>query len=83
MGGIEVFEIESRATAAEHGTAAEEAEEFEIEDVTPARITFLDYLRSPIIELQIGYGENAVTLSARQALLVHKSVLRRGLRKFL
>ncbi|KAI7136839.1 hypothetical protein KC352_g30400, partial [Hortaea werneckii] len=42
----------------------------DIEPETPERLTFLDYLRSPIIQLVVGNGGNASTLSVHQALLV-------------
>ncbi|KAI7160466.1 hypothetical protein KC349_g3445 [Hortaea werneckii] len=41
-----------------------------IEPETPDRVTFLDYLRSPIIQLVVGTGDTASTLSVHQALLV-------------
>ncbi|GAB1738732.1 hypothetical protein NU219Hw_g3527t1 [Hortaea werneckii] len=41
-----------------------------IEPETPERVTFLDYLRSPIIQLVVGSGDTSSTLSVHQALLV-------------
>ncbi|TKA79082.1 hypothetical protein B0A55_02521 [Friedmanniomyces simplex] len=52
--------------------AAEDNEPTGLEDIepeVPERTTFLDYLRSPIISLQIGSSRDAVTLHAHQALL--------------
>ncbi|KAI7374751.1 hypothetical protein KC336_g20139, partial [Hortaea werneckii] len=42
----------------------------DIEPEMPERVTFLDYLRSPIIQLAVGSGDNVSTLSVHQALLV-------------
>ena len=36
----------------------------------PVRVTFIDYLKSPIVELLVGQGEEQTLLSAHQALLV-------------
>ncbi|KAK3678358.1 hypothetical protein LTR78_001655 [Recurvomyces mirabilis] len=41
----------------------------DIEPDVPERTTFLDYLRSPIIQLVVGQGAEQTTLSAHQALL--------------
>jgi len=44
-----------------------------LENIEPdvvERTTFLDYLRSPIIELTVGTGDDVTTLSAHQGLLV-------------
>ncbi|KAI5366008.1 putative SKP1/BTB/POZ domain superfamily protein [Septoria linicola] len=42
----------------------------DIEPTIPSQTTFLDYLRSPIVELIVGSGDNQSTLFAHQALLV-------------
>ncbi|KAF2774398.1 hypothetical protein EJ03DRAFT_263038 [Teratosphaeria nubilosa] len=42
----------------------------DIEPNIPERATFLDYLRSPIIELVVGQGDEETALYAHQALLV-------------
>ncbi len=39
-------------------------------EVVPTRVTFVDHLRSPIVELCVGEGDAQVCLSAHQALLV-------------
>ncbi|KAF2836003.1 hypothetical protein M501DRAFT_997222 [Patellaria atrata CBS 101060] len=46
-------------------------EEFSLdgEPETTARVTFLDYLRSPIVELVVGNGPSQTVLAAHQALL--------------
>lgn len=70
MGGEEIFvEIEA-AAAPEHGdenglTFPEEG----MEDA-PARSTFIDYLKSPVINLLVGQGDEHALLTAHQALLV-------------
>jgi hypothetical protein len=52
-------------------TAAPEAVELgDIEPETPKRVTFLDYLKSPIVELVVGSGEEQTTLFAHQAMLI-------------
>ncbi|KAK5167206.1 uncharacterized protein LTR77_007937 [Saxophila tyrrhenica] len=53
--------------------AADDANPTGLEGIEPTvaeRTTFLDYLRSPIIELAIGSSDSATTLSAHQGLLV-------------
>ncbi|KAI9719931.1 MAG: hypothetical protein M1828_005969 [Chrysothrix sp. TS-e1954] len=47
------------------GLPGEEA----VEETAPRRITFLDYLRSPIVQLNVGADAEATTLSAHQDLL--------------
>lgn len=74
MGGDGVIEIESGATV-EAGEAEGDAEgdglpfqEDEPEIAAP-RITFIDYLKSPIVELLVGSGEEQTLLTAHEALL--------------
>jgi hypothetical protein len=69
MIGEEVIQIETGANAitnGENGTFQDEEEEM----VIPTRVTFVDHLRSPIVELLVGEGEGQVLLTAHQALLV-------------
>jgi hypothetical protein len=40
------------------------------EEAIPERVTFIDYLKTPIVELLIGQGEHQTLLTAHQALLV-------------
>lgn len=40
------------------------------DDAPPPRVTFLQYLTSPIVTLLIGSGEDATILTAHQSLLV-------------
>ncbi|KAM0697872.1 hypothetical protein Q7P36_002726 [Cladosporium allicinum] len=50
-----------------------EGDEAGLEDIEPTiteRVGFVDYLRSPIVELVIGQGDAQTTLSAHQGLLV-------------
>lgn len=66
MGGAD--EAEDRG---ENGDGDIEASGLEnIEPEVPERVTFLDYLKSPIIELAVGSGEEATTLYAHQGLLI-------------
>ena len=44
-------------------------QEDNIEDIS-ARVTYIDYLRSPIIGLLVGQGDEQALLTAHQALLV-------------
>ncbi|KAH0194242.1 hypothetical protein KCV00_g553, partial [Aureobasidium melanogenum] len=46
-----------------------------IEPDVPARVTFLDYLKSPIIELSVGKEDNVTVLHAHQRLLEQSPVL--------
>ncbi|KAG9561945.1 hypothetical protein KCU71_g7950, partial [Aureobasidium melanogenum] len=46
-----------------------------IEPDVPARVTFLDYLKSPIIELSVGNEDNVTVLHAHQRLLEQSPVL--------
>jgi len=73
MGGDAVVEVEAVANAeAEQNGDPEDGLPFqnEEEEARPARITYVDYLRSPIIELNIGQGDEQTILTAHQALLV-------------
>ena len=73
MGGEEVrVEIEAGAPA-EGGEDNDEnglpfRDEAMEEDV-PARVTYIDYLKSPIIGLLVGQGDAQALLTAHQALL--------------
>ncbi|KAI4148720.1 MAG: hypothetical protein LQ341_001495, partial [Variospora aurantia] len=60
--GPEVTEIGSRGSAV-GGAAAEE------DDKPAPRLTFVDYLKSPMIELLIGSGDSQTLLMAHKALL--------------
>jgi hypothetical protein len=53
------------ATNGENGLAIQDEEV-----VIPTRVTFVDHLRSPIVELLVGEGERQALLTAHQALLV-------------
>lgn len=79
MGGEDVVvEIDAAAAATATATAAGAAENGEnelpfqqeetIEEV-PARVTYIDYLKSPIIGLLVGQGPEQALLTAHQALL--------------
>jgi uncharacterized protein YhfF len=65
----EVIQVETAANATngENGVAFQDDEE---NAVVPTRVTFIDHLKSPIVELLIGEGEGQTLLTAHQALLV-------------
>lgn len=76
MGDDEVQVVDAgKATAnVDHGEnglpyQVEEEEDYE-EEVIPTRVTFVDHLKSPIIQLLIGEGNEQTILTAHQALLV-------------
>jgi len=58
--------------AAESGENGEDGLPFQegLEEEVPARVTYIDFLKSPIIELLVGQGEEQTVLTAHQALLV-------------
>ncbi|KAF6225003.1 hypothetical protein HO133_010198 [Letharia lupina] len=65
----DVMEVGETGDDAPGDEAAED--EAAIEAETPAaRVTFVDYLKSPIVTLHIGSGDAATQLTAHQALLV-------------
>lgn len=75
---VPVVEIASArgGTAADEGDVAEDenglpfhGEEMDLEDA-PARVTYIDYLKSPVIGLLVGQGDEQALLTAHQALLV-------------
>jgi len=66
MGGADAPETDTGATA-ENENELPFAEEEVIQ--APARVTFVDYLRSPIVSLLVGQGEEQALLTAHQALL--------------
>jgi hypothetical protein len=66
----EVIQVEAAANATKNGGNGIALQDDEEEVVIPTRVTFVDHLRSPIVELLIGEGEAQVLLTAHQALLV-------------
>jgi hypothetical protein len=71
MGGEElVVEIEPAPAAAGDNAGDNEMpfQEEAMEDI-PARVTYLDYLKSPVIGLLVGQGEEQAFLTAHQGLL--------------
>ena len=69
MGGEEVIvEIDATGTSAEHGENGLPFQEETMEELPP-RITYIDYLKSPIIGLLVGQGDEQALLTAHQALL--------------
>jgi len=53
-----------------------------MEEDKPARITYIDYLKSPIIGLLVGQGENQALLTAHQALLTQSPWFAEACAKF-
>lgn len=72
MGGEElVVEISSVAAGAEEGADNENGLPFQEEAMedAPARVTYIDYLKSPVVGLLVGKGDEQALLTAHQALL--------------
>jgi len=73
MGGADIPETDTGATA-ENENENENDLPFagEEEEVVqkPTRVTFVDYLKSPIVSLIVGEGEEKTELMAHQGLLV-------------
>jgi len=70
MVGEEVIQIGTGANAITNGENGISVQDEEEEMVIPTRVTFVDHLRSPIVELLVGEGEGQTLLTAHQALLV-------------
>ena len=84
MAGDEVIiEIDANETAAEIGDNENGLpfEEEEVEDLPP-RTTFIDYLKSPIIGLLVGQGDEQALLTAHQALLTQSPWFEEACAKF-
>jgi hypothetical protein len=76
-----VIEIDAPAaeTAGDDMPFAEETMDF---DPVPARTTYIDYLKSPIITLLVGQGDEQALLTAHQALLVQSPWFEEACSKF-
>ncbi|KAH0357961.1 hypothetical protein KCU83_g120, partial [Aureobasidium melanogenum] len=64
--------------SAEPSTEQQDVEPSGLENIepdVPARVTFLDYLKSPVIELSVGKDDNVTVLHAHQRLLEQSPVL--------
>jgi hypothetical protein len=72
MGGDEVIDVDNRAEAVNNNGDGENGLPFqdEEEEEVPARITYIDHLKSPVVELVVGQGEDATHLTTHQALLI-------------
>lgn len=74
MSGEMAIEIPAHNTAEVHSNTAENAEnglpfpEGPVDEV-PSRVTYIQYLKSPIITLLVGHGEDQALLTAHEALL--------------
>lgn len=67
-----VVEIEGSvapSVAPEDGNALPFAEEGAMDEDAPARVTYIDYLKSPVIGLLVGQGDEQALLTAHQMLL--------------
>lgn len=69
---VEMVAEEDGAEGADEGVAGDEIEETVVATINPQTI-FLDYLKSPIVHLNIGSGEEKTTLSAHRAILERSS----------
>lgn len=69
MGGDAVV-IDAEPEAAATAENGENDAHVEEEDAVPVRVPYTDYLKSPIVELVIGEGEDQTRLNAHQGLLV-------------
>jgi hypothetical protein len=63
-----VIEIDAPAAETAGGDVPLEEETMDLDPV-PARRTYIDYLKSPIITLLVGQGDEQALLTAHQALL--------------
>lgn len=86
--GIPVVEIDSalpafatETGAADNGDALPFQDEAFIEDV-PARVTYVDYLKSPVVSLLVGQGDEQALLTAHQALLTKSPWFEEACAKF-
>ena len=71
---IEMEGAEGEGAEAENGDNADDADEDGAEKPNPQTV-FLDYLKSPIVELMVGSGDEATLVSAHQALLLQSPYL--------
>ncbi|MCJ1258221.1 hypothetical protein MMC24_006052 [Lignoscripta atroalba] len=78
---VEIIEVLETGTGAANGEEAG-LEEIEEDEKVPLRLTFIDYLKSPIIELLVGSGESQTILSAHQALLVRSPFFAEAISRF-
>ncbi len=70
MGGEEaVVEIGASGSTAAAAAAALPFQEESMDDPPPPRVSYVDYLKSPIIGLLVGQGVDQALLTAHQALL--------------
>jgi len=69
MGGEEVVVEIDLTSLEEAGNNGLPFQEEPVEEAS-ARVTFTDYLRSPVISLLVGQGDEQALLTAHQALLV-------------
>ncbi|CAG8979195.1 hypothetical protein HYALB_00000331 [Hymenoscyphus albidus] len=89
MGGDELaVEIEAPAATGGDETPGDdvpvpgEAMAMETTEEVPARVTYIDYLRSPVVSLLVGQGDEQALLTAHQALLVQSPWLAESCAKF-
>lgn len=69
MGGQDDSQPDNSAAANTENQEQEPSGLENIEPEVPARITFLDYLKSPIVELSVGKDDDLTVLHAHQRLL--------------
>ncbi|KAI9879449.1 MAG: hypothetical protein M1830_008496 [Pleopsidium flavum] len=78
----EVIEVVDADAADGEGAENDAVEEEEEEEKTTPRVTFVDYLKSPVIELLIGTKEDQTLLTAHQALLVQSPFFAEAVAQF-
>lgn len=81
---IEIDPVAPAGDAMENGENGENDMPFQDEsgvDV-PVRVTYVNYLKSPIIGLRVGQGEDQCFLTAHQGLLVHSPWFAEACAKF-
>jgi hypothetical protein len=86
--GVEevIVEINTTGTAAENGKIGEKEDglpfQEEAMEEIPTRTTYIDYLKSPIIGLLVGQGDEQALLTAHQALLTQSPWFEGACEKF-
>jgi hypothetical protein len=73
---------EETAEHGENGEAGDNEVPIENDEEVPTRVTFVDYLKSPIVELVVGEGEEQIILTAHQALLQSSPFFEEALSQF-
>ncbi|KAI9679669.1 MAG: hypothetical protein M1829_001631 [Trizodia sp. TS-e1964] len=77
-------DVEMEGAQSEAAGAANDAEKEDdvVEFEPPARVTFIDLLKSPIVEIAVGSGNEVTILTAHQALLVRSPLFAEACEQF-